>query len=298
MKKLRCLVVLLLGALLAGNSRGGTLVVFNMYLGVGTPMGQLEVELYDQDKPVTVKNFLHLIQAGAYQNGFFHRLVPGFVLQGGGYYAANPFATNIMVPPFSNIGVQGNFGNITNEFKVGAFRSNTNGTIAMAKTSDPNSANSQFFFNLVNNAASLDDTNNSGGFTVFGHVIRDSNGILNFFNTLSYGRGLVDLSKNYGANGNIFTQLPNALISTNPPPYDDLIYYTISILNAQVKLQTNGTRQISWNSITGLTNRVEYATNLPPAWQVLSNVVGNGSATNAIDSTTNKARFYRVHVLY
>ena len=56
----------------------GTLVQFR------TVFGDMEVELYDQDKPVTVQNFLHYLQSGAYQNGFAHRLLPNFVLQGGG----------------------------------------------------------------------------------------------------------------------------------------------------------------------------------------------------------------------
>ena len=127
------------------------------------------------DKPATVKNFLRLIQAGAYNDSIFHRLVPGFVLQGGSYGCINPFSTNLIAPPFPLLFSVENFGNVTTEFKVGKFYSNTNWTIAMAKTTDPNSANSGFFFNLANNASSLDDTNNSGGFTVFGHVVSGAN---------------------------------------------------------------------------------------------------------------------------
>lgn len=297
MKVLRRVFVMLCLCLLARGSFAGTLVQFQIFFGVNQYLGNVDVELYDKDKPVTVQNFVRLIQAGAYGNGFFHRCVPGFVLQGGGFFAFNPFATNIMVPPYANLGSVGNFGNITNEFKVGKFYSNTNWTIAMAKTSDPNSANSQFFFNLANNASSLDDTNNAGGFTVYGHVLRGTN-VLNDFNTLSYGLGLVDLSKNYGAGSSVFSQLPESLAGTNAPPYDDLVYFTVSVLSAQIKVQTNGSRQITWNTINGLTNNVEYATNLPPVWHVLTNVIGTGNSTNVTDSSTDKTRFYRVHVLY
>ncbi len=298
MQKLRYLLVLLFWVNFAQSALAGTLVQFHMFVGVNTYLGDIDAELYDQDKPVTVKNFIRLVQSGAFQGGFFHRCVPGFVLQGGGFDAINPFSTNIIGPPYGNLTNVNNFGNITNEFKVGPFHSNTNGTIAMAKTSDPNSANSQFFFNLVNNASALDNTNNSGGFTVFGHVLRDPNNIIGFFNSLFKGHGLVDLTDAYGSGASVFSQLPNALLGTNPPPYNDLDYFTITILTAQVKVQTNGVRQITWTSINGLTNNVEYATNLPPVWQVLTNAVGTGNAITATDSTTNKTRFYRVHVLY
>ena len=65
-----------------------------------------------------------------------------------------------------------------------------------------------------------------------------------------------------------------------------------------MKLLTNGTRQITWNSINGLTNALEYSTNLP-VWQTLTNVVGNGNSMTNLDASTNKTgRFYRVRILY
>src|SRR5947209_15456760 len=146
----------------------GTLVQFR------TTVGNFDVELYDQDKPITVQNFLRYIQAGAYKDGIMHRDVTNFVVQGGGVFVGDRGTTNQALYYIST------FPPITNEFGVGKFYSNTYGTIAMAKTSDPNSATCQFFFNLANNAASLDNTNNSGGFTVFGHVVAGTN-ILNEF---------------------------------------------------------------------------------------------------------------------
>ena len=272
----------------------GTLAQFH------TALGDIDAELYDQDKPVTVQNFIQLVQAGAYQNSFFHRCVPGFVLQGGGFLIFNPATTNFIGPPYSNVGQVGNFGPITNEFKTGPFHSNLYGTIAMAKTSDPNSATSQFFFNLVNNSASLDDTNNSGGFTVFGHVLRGTN-ILNQFNGVSKGHNLVDLRDSYGASdpvAAIFSELPTYTLGTNAPPYDELVYFSVTLLTIQVNV-TGGAKTISWNSINGLTNRVEYATNLPPTWQLLSSTNGNGHPISVTDSVTGTgSRFYRVQVLY
>src|SRR5258708_25363847 len=91
----------------------GTLAQFR------TVFGDIEVELYDQDKPVTVQNFIHYIQSGAYQNEFAHRIVPGFVVQGGGFTVTNRGTTNWSILDVPN------FGNITNEFSVGRKFSNT-----------------------------------------------------------------------------------------------------------------------------------------------------------------------------
>ena len=76
--------------------------------------------------------------------------------------------------------------------------------------------------------------------------------------------------------------------------------FSVTILTAQVSInKTNGARQISWNSVNGVTNNVEYTTNLTKAWQVLVSTNGNGNTFTVTDSTTNKTgRFYRVHVLY
>jgi cyclophilin family peptidyl-prolyl cis-trans isomerase len=123
-----------------------------------TTQGTIEVELYDTQAPITVANFLRYVRSGAYNQMFFHRSVPGFVIQGGG------FSWNDVTSRVDQIST---FAPIQNEFS--SQRSNVRGTIAMAKVSgDPNSATSQFFINLVNNASGLDGQN--GGFTVFGRV--------------------------------------------------------------------------------------------------------------------------------
>lgn len=153
-------------ALVFGTStaQANTVVRFN------TVLGSFDVELYDNAAPVTVQNFLGYVTRGDYDSSFFHRLarVPSasdpsgyepFVLQGGAF-AYSDVDGYSYVPTLAPI---------VNEFDPS--RSNVRGTIAMAKTSDPNSATSQFFVNLRDNSASLDDPANSGGFTVFGHVI-------------------------------------------------------------------------------------------------------------------------------
>jgi cyclophilin family peptidyl-prolyl cis-trans isomerase len=188
---------------------------------------------------------------------------------------------------------------VTNEFNVGPLLSNTNGTIAMAKTSDPNSANSQFFFNLADNSGSLDNTNNSGGFTVFGHVVRDPSSVLAAFNTLSYGNYIIPMDQVYPGDQvatNLFHNLPVTYPGPYAPRYEDLVYVDISLLSVRLTT-TNHQRQISWNSATGMTNIVEYSTVMPPVWNALLTTNGNGLPYTIIDpSPMSNARFYRVRV--
>src|SRR5688572_22837922 len=189
---------LLLLILLAANSTAtaGTLAQFR------TRFGDIDVELYDQDKPVTVQNFIRYVRSGAYTNMFLHRCIPGFIVQGGGFITTNQLATNL----FTHVESVRNFGAISNEFTSGPRLSNIYGTIAMAKADgDPNSASSQWFFNLGDNSANLDNQN--GGFTVFGRLIRGTN-VLNTFNAIAQANGIVDLRIFYGANASLFSDLP------------------------------------------------------------------------------------------
>jgi cyclophilin family peptidyl-prolyl cis-trans isomerase len=287
MKKLQYLVCILVLTLAAQRSSGGTLVQFR------TTVGNIDVELYDQDKPATVQNFLRYVKGGYYTNNFFHRAIPHFVVQGGGMSQENVLDTNYVagynpVPTFPAI---------TNEFLVGRRLSNTYGTIAMARSTEVNSATSQFFFNLADNSANLDNQN--GGFTVFGHVVRGTN-VLNTFNTRSKPTGgIVDLTAFYGPEAAILSDLPVTYLGNSLPRYEDLIYMDISLVNVQVKTVANQARQISWNSVNGVTNLVEYTTNFPPNWQLLATTNGNGNTLSVTDSSTNKVgRFYRVRVLY
>jgi cyclophilin family peptidyl-prolyl cis-trans isomerase len=124
-------------------------------VNITTTSGLITIELFDADAPLTVQNFLAYIQANRYQSVFWHRSVPGFVIQTGGFnYVNNQVGSVTTFPP------------VVNEFH----RSNVRGTVAMAKLSgDPNSATSQWFVNLVDNSANLDNQN--GGFTVFGRLV-------------------------------------------------------------------------------------------------------------------------------
>lgn len=123
-----------------------------------TALGPIDIQLYDNDAPKTVANFLGYVGSGAYSSTFFHRSVPGFVVQGGGYAwpASASSVSKVVAGPA-----------VVNEFS--ATRSNLRGTVAMAKLGgDPNSATCEWFVNLADNSSNLDSQN--GGFTVFGRV--------------------------------------------------------------------------------------------------------------------------------
>lgn len=126
-----------------------------------TNMGQFCIELFETRTPITTANFINYINSDAYTNGIFHRSVPDFVVQGGGFKIVSDTTGESLI-------AINTFAPIANEFKI----SNTRGTVAMAKLGgDPNSATNQWFVNLNDNSLNLDNQN--GGFTVFGRVIFD-----------------------------------------------------------------------------------------------------------------------------
>jgi cyclophilin family peptidyl-prolyl cis-trans isomerase len=119
-----------------------------------TTEGTFVLELEGKRAPITVRNFLSLVDKGHFDGTIFHRVIPNFMIQGGGY------------TPDLKDQEPGN--TIPNESGNGM--SNTYGTIAMARTNDPHSANAQFFINVADNRR-LDPSPNSWGYAVFGYVI-------------------------------------------------------------------------------------------------------------------------------
>jgi peptidyl-prolyl cis-trans isomerase A (cyclophilin A) len=119
-----------------------------------TNMGTIVLELYADRAPETVKNFQQYVQSGHYNGTVFHRVIPGFMIQGGGFTA--------------DLGHKPTREPIKNEANNGL--KNAVGTIAMARTSDPHSATSQFFINVVDNPA-LDYREGNFGYAVFGKVV-------------------------------------------------------------------------------------------------------------------------------
>jgi len=125
-------------------------------LTIKTSFGEMEAELFEKDAPETVKNFLRYVEEEFFDGTIFHRVIPGFMVQGGGF--TESFEQKATHEPIENEAANG--------------LSNKVGTLAMARTSDPHSATCQFFINTVDNKF-LDFTaaNARGyGYCVFGKV--------------------------------------------------------------------------------------------------------------------------------
>jgi peptidyl-prolyl cis-trans isomerase A (cyclophilin A) len=123
---------------------------------VTTSMGTITAVVFEKEAPISAKNFLAYIDSGFYNGLIFHRVIPGFMIQGGGFLK-NMTQRPPLLPPIKNESDNG--------------LKNERGTLAMARTSNPNSATSQFFINLVDNAM-LDMSTRNAGYAVFGKVIQ------------------------------------------------------------------------------------------------------------------------------
>ena len=120
-----------------------------------TNMGTVRIELYPEKAPKSVENFLKYVRDGHYDGTVFHRVIPGFMVQGGGFTLdMKQKPTRPPVPIESKNGLK-----------------NEVGTVAMARTSDPNSATSQFFINVNNNTFLNYPGQDGNGYTVFGKVV-------------------------------------------------------------------------------------------------------------------------------
>ena len=151
---LRAFVVVIL-IVSAATGLAGTKVKF------ATTKGDFVIDLHDDKAPISAVNFLKYVNAGFYDGTIFHRVIQGFVIQGGG------FKSGLQQPKIAGLDTSP----IENEATNGL--ANVKYSLSLARTSDPNSATSQFFVNLVNNQ-SLDHVPNdpaSYGYAVFGMVI-------------------------------------------------------------------------------------------------------------------------------
>lgn len=134
-----------------------TITVPKPQVTVATSSGNITLELDPVAAPVTVNNFLNYLHSGYYTNTLFHRVISGFMIQGGGYTKGLVKKTGQTAP-------------ITLESDKGL--SNRRGTIAMARTNDPNSATSEFFINQVDNTFLDYKSAASPGYAVFGTVLQ------------------------------------------------------------------------------------------------------------------------------
>jgi len=126
----------------------------NVIVVLATSMGNIEIKLATEEAPITTENFLSYVEDDFYDGTLFHRVISDFMIQGGGF-----IATGRLKPTKESIVLESNNG-----------LKNMRGTIAMARSYDPNSATSQFFINLVDNTY-LDWSATYEGYTVFGEVV-------------------------------------------------------------------------------------------------------------------------------
>jgi len=150
----RILLALMLNTLALGTAMAAD----NPRVRLETGLGDIVVELYPEKAPKTVENFLQYVKDGHYDGTIFHRVIDGFMIQGGGF-------TRDMVQKPTR-------GPVMNEADNGL--RNAVGTIAMARTNDPHSATAQFYINVANNSA-LDfreKTPRAWGYAVFGRVVK------------------------------------------------------------------------------------------------------------------------------
>ncbi len=155
----KSLITLLL-ALTAASGIAADKVPAHAYIEMETSLGSIKIELNGRQAPITVGHFLKLVDSGFYDGTVFHRVIPGFMAQGGGYTPG--------------LELKETDETIANESGNGM--TNARGTIAMARTGDPHSASSQFFINVVDNGSRLDPGkalfNGRWGYAVFGQVIQ------------------------------------------------------------------------------------------------------------------------------
>ena len=152
------LTVVMIIAVVAGTTMAQEKSTPNPQVVMETSKGEIVLELYPDKAPLTVKNFLSYIETGFFNGTIFHRVIPGFMIQGGGF-SAN-MQKKPTLPPIKNEADNG--------------LKNDRSTIAMARTRDPHSATAQFFINTVDNTFLnyKSPTVSGWGYAVFGKVIQ------------------------------------------------------------------------------------------------------------------------------
>jgi peptidyl-prolyl cis-trans isomerase A (cyclophilin A) len=156
MSGLRLFAGLVLAAAVLGCSGGGPPIPEKPIVEIDTSMGTIKAELYRDKAPVTVRNFLSYVDDKHYDGTIFHRVIPDFMIQGGGF--TPEMREKPTGPPIQNESANG--------------LTNSRGTLAMARTSNPHSATAQFFINVKDNDfLDRDKAQDGVGYCVFGKVV-------------------------------------------------------------------------------------------------------------------------------
>jgi cyclophilin family peptidyl-prolyl cis-trans isomerase len=225
---------------------------------VDTNFGNFQIELRPDAAPQTVANFLQYVESGAYTDSIFHRSVPGFVEQAGGFTSSSTTFTStsqfVQIPTNAPIALEYNLPNVV-------------GSVAMARTNDANSATDQWFVNLANNSTTLGPGgSDANGYAVFGQVIGNGMQVLDAIAALT-----VD-----NAGGAPFSQLPlgsnNQLVRISS--------VTIDSIDGKVFADTNGNGTIDTGE-QGIAGRTVFID------QANTGVYQAGDPTATTDSSGN-----------
>lgn len=228
-----------------------TLVRFQLRHGT-TLFGNIDVELFDYDKPVTVSNFLSYVRSGAFNHTFLDYVQPGYFVKGGEFTVANPYSDAL----FEQVTTIPEGPAITNEFSTTRTNQNLAGTLAMSlsyqsdgtnDTTIRDSATTSWFFNLWDNSTDPSVDFDGQGFVVFGRVVKGMK-VLNYFNTIWTNSYVLDMNGDDflfsdcsfpldGTNELSFTGLPIAFdlnygFGFRCAQYNDIFSVSISILRA------------------------------------------------------------------
>jgi cyclophilin family peptidyl-prolyl cis-trans isomerase len=279
----------------------GTIVRF-IFSGLLTgTTNYADVELFNHDKPITVRNFIQYITSGAYSNMFIDRCVTGFVIQGGSFATEDrtnttPPVTGHQVSDLADEGIdEPPFPQeIVNEFGYGPLIHNEFGTISMALGASTNSASASFFFNLADNSNPLD----AEDFTVFGRVLT-MNGALQYFNGLTLDDGLENNGEFYDILGGETFAFPNPpqpvnYVGSSAPANTNVVFCDFQILNVDISSPTMSiTSPPSGESITNGTDVLVQGTasaSLGVEWvraELIPVAASDGSLPNFGVSVTN-----------
>jgi len=152
-----CILIVALGRFLQSTTADEPKSDKNPIVEMKTSMGTIRIELFPEKAPFTVKNFLNYVDDKFYDGTLFHRVIATFMIQGGGFDNTEPMREKRMKPPIRNEAANG--------------LKNDRGTIAMARESDPDTATSEFFINVVDNERLNRPKPDGHGYAVFGRVI-------------------------------------------------------------------------------------------------------------------------------
>ena len=264
------------------NSPGRTIVDLEVRY-----VGTLRLELFDRDKPASVKNFLQYIFSNDYTNSLIHRAATNSVFQGGSLRIIDFGGGSKAVVPVSEKP------SVTNELMTGLFFSNGRGTIALAHyPGQTNNATCHWFINLADNTyLDAPDTNNA--YVVFGRVI---SGLENLDKLNPSATNTTIKILNLGGYLTEAPVRPTATVST--VTYDDLLTVTYRIITLDMNLQLqsllNNVRSVSWQSVSNKQHTLSYTSQLGSAWTNILTTNGNGATQTFPQTNSSSNGFYRL----